>query len=292
MKMFARYLPAVALFGALLAFAGCTTQTARAGSSRGNYQVAVIESSKGLQLTTEQVAEIRASALNYLKENGLTGGGEYVVKINLTPGNPEATDQWVVLRISSLPTRTYTLLAAYPGPDDSYPFDNSYYYGRANYRYAGLPQFGYYDPFDYGYNNNDYLGGGYTSPGSPPRNHRPDYKPGDHDNRPPVTHTRWEANPNQPDSGRTHSGDYQPRADAPRTWNHDRPTDRDSGSSGSGHGNSGGHTRTESSAGSGGSSSGSSSSPPPAPSHSAPEPAPRSEPARQTEKGETQYQPR
>ena len=266
MKTLARYLSTAVALGALLAFAGCTTQTARAVPSRTNYQVTVVESSKDLKLTEQQAAEIRSSAVAYLKENGLSRGGEFFVKVNLTPGSPEETDRWVVLRISSLPTRTYTLLAVYPGPDDSYPFD--YYRFNGSYRYAGFGGYGYYDPFDYG--SSGYYGGGYPSPTPPPHHSKPgdkdNHKPGDNDNHPPATHTRWDPN--------------SPHPDTPRTWDRDHSSDNNSGSRWSGHRNSEGSSSSgsgsSSSSGSGsysGSSSGSSYSPPPAPSYSPP-PAP------------------
>ena len=215
MKTIVRYLSAAATLGALLIFSGCdTVRTARAVPSRIDYQVTVVEKSKGPELTPQQVAELRASALNYLAENGLNRGGEYLLKVSLTPGQPEDTDQWVVLRISSTPARTYTLLAAYLGPGDFYPYD---FY---NYGYPGYSRYGYYDPFDCGYGKAGYL----PSAPVPPRDH----KPGDKDKHPPATHTRWDGNRPNPD--RPHSTDH-------RDDGRDQPNDSNTGSSRSGHGN-------------------------------------------------------
>ena len=247
MKILVRFPSAAATLGALLIFPGCdTVRTAQAVPSRMGGQVTVVEKSKGLELTPQQVTELRDSALNYLAESGLNRGGEYLLNVNLTPGQPEDTGQWVVLRISSTPARTYTLLAAYPGPGDFYPYD---FY---NYGYPGYSRYGYFDPFDYGYGKAGYR----PSAPVPPREH----KPGDKDKHPPATHTRWDGNRPIPD--RPHPPDY-------RNDGRDRPNDCDIGSSRSGHGK-GDSSSTPRPA----------YDPPPAPVRA--EPAPRSEPTPQT----------
>lgn len=239
MKAFARYLSAAAVLGALLVFTGCTTTTtARTGASGRTYQIAVVESSKGLAITPQLMTELRDSVAKYLNDEGLTRDGEYVVKVNLTPGVPEDTGQWVVLRINSTPARTYTLLAAYPGVDDYYPYE---FHGYYNYSDAGYLPYGYYDPLGYGYGYG--YGGGYFPVGPvSPR----DRRPGDNNNHPPVARTHWDNNRPDPDHPRS-NGPERPRpndsrthTDNPRGDGRDRTHDNNTGSSWSGHGNGGG----------------------------------------------------
>lgn len=274
MKTLTRYFPAAAFFGALLAFSGCdTVRTAQAVPRRPDYQIAVVETSRGLELSPRQMLDLRASAVNYLAENGLTRGGEYLVRIDLTPGVPAETDQWVVIRITSTPARTYTLLAAYPGSDDFYPYD---YYGFYNFGYPGFSRNGYYDPFDRGYTKTNY----YPPPVVwPPRDRKPDdrdhkpddkdHKPGDKGNSPPGTHTRWDGN--RPDPDRPRTNDHPPRSNDHGDDGRTRPTDRNTSPTWSGHGGGGSY------------------SPPPAPvqaqpTYSPPPPPPaRSEPPPRTD---------
>ena len=235
MNTLLRYFPAAALLGALLAFAGCdTARTAQAGPRRPDYQIAVVETSQGLELSPRQMLELRASAVNYLAESGLNRGGEYLVRIDLTPGVPAETDQWVVIRITSTPARTYTLLAAYPGSDDFYPYD---YYGFYNYGYPGFSRNGYYDPFDRGFTRTNY----YPPPVVlPPRDRKPDdrdhkpddkgHQPGDRGNSPPGTPTRWDGN--RPDPDRPRTDDDRTHRPHPRNDNGSRPHDNDGGAGG------------------------------------------------------------
>jgi hypothetical protein len=247
----ARFATVAAALGALLLFSGCfTTKTARMESPRDAYQLSVVDKSTDLEVTPQLLADLRGSVLKYLNEEGYTREGEYLVKVNLTPNLPEDAGQWVVVRVDSLPVRTYTLLAAYPGADDYYPFDFRGYY---DYGYPTFARYGYYDPFDY------YYGGNIAPPPAPPRHD----KPGDRDNHPPTTHNRGDdRTPNsdrRPDNHRPRPEDnhprpdnYHPRSDNPRS--DDRSNWRDRG------------PRPESS----GQSGGGSYSPPPAPSYSPP----------------------
>lgn len=290
MNTFARYASLAAALSALLITSGCfTTESAGTVPARVDYQITVVDNSKGLQLTKEQAAEIRASAVNYLKENGLTQGGEYLVRVSLTPDRPEETEQWVVLRISNVPARTYTLLGAYPASDDLYPYD---FYGFYNYGFPSFARYGYYDPMGYGYG----YGGSYFPPGNwPDWNH----KPRDYPKHPPGTHTRWDGNrpnpdqppgpdcqpdPNKPkkrdrtDYDRPRAGDNQPHRPYPAGEPRQRPRNRDDDSSWSGRNhNSGQGDPRPSTAGSA-----PAYNPPPAPVQSAPSnnpPPARAEPA-------------
>lgn len=231
MKTLMRYFTAAAALGVLLVLSGCfTTNAARNGPGRPIPQFTVVESSPGLEMTPQLLADLRESVTAYLKQEGLTRDGEYVVKVNLMPDQPEDTGQWVVLRISTKPTRTYTLLAAYPGSDDYYPYD---FHGYDYYGLPGYYRYGYYNPLDFGYDY--YYGGSYFPPvPGTPRAH----PPRDRDNRPPATHTRWDTN--RPDPGRPRTDTNQPRPNHPRGGDRDQPRDHNPGSPRGRHGDGGG----------------------------------------------------
>ena len=234
MNALARQVSIAAILSALLFLTGCsTTGTARRTPAKAPPQFSVVDSSPGLELTPELLADLRRSVAIYLKEEGYGQAGEYLVKVNLTPGKPVDAGQWVVVRITSQPTRTYTLLAAYPGADDFYPYDH---YGYYNYGYAGFARYGYYDPLDFGWGY-----GGYYAPFpvSPPRVHQPGDKRPDHQ---PGTRTRWDGNRpdnNRPDHNRPDNS--RPRPSYPRNDDsRDRPRDHNPGGSWSDRGNGGG----------------------------------------------------
>jgi len=216
MKTNVRYLSATAALGAALVFSGCTTQTARGPRVEPVAEFAVVESSTNKELTPEQLVELRQAVINYLHSQGLEGNRLYYVKVSFPQANPDDEPQWAVVRIGILPSHTYTVLAAYPGRDDYYPYDY-YRYGSYNPAYSGFSRWGYYDPFDYNY-------GGYSRP-VPPRDqgkpHQPDGKP-DH---PPGTRTRWDnaprTNPDQP-----RSNAYPPRTANPERWARERNENR------------------------------------------------------------------
>lgn len=227
MKTIVRYLSAATALGAALVFSGCTTPTARGPRVESVAEFTVVESSTDKELTPEQLVELRQAVINYLHSQGLEGNRLYYVKVSFPPANPEDEPQWAVVRIGNLPSQTYTVLAAYPGRDDYYPYDY-YRYGYYNPAYAGFSRWGYYDPFDYNY-------GGYSRP-VPPRDrdhdhgkpHQPDGKP-DH---PPATRTRWDNTPRpNPDQPRTNA--YPPRTANPERWARERSENR------------GGYTRSE-----------------------------------------------
>jgi hypothetical protein len=236
MNTTARLLPIAAILSALLVWPGCsTTSTARRTPAKAPVQVTVVESSKGLELTPELLADLRRSVAKYLAEQGYGQEGEYLVKVNLTPDQPEEKGQWVVMRITNQPARTFTLLAAYPGADDFYPYDH---YGYYNYGYPSYARYGYYDPLDFGWGY-----GGYYPPATvtPPRAHQPGDK---RDPRPPGTRTRWDGNRpdnNRPDHSRP--DDSRPRPSYPRNDDtRGRPRDYNPGGSGSGHGGGGSYS--------------------------------------------------
>lgn len=244
MKTIVRYLSVAAVLGAAWAFSGCTTQTAKAPRVEPVAEFTVVESSTEKELTPAQLAELREAVVNYLRSQGLRSSQLYYVKVSFPSANPEDEPQWAVVRIGNFPSQTYTVLAAYPGRDDYYPYDY-YRHGYYNPAFSGFTRWGYYDPFDYNY-------GGYARPVPPRHDHDrpkhprpPDGKP-DH---PPGTRTRWD-NPPRPDAGQPRTNAYPPRTANPERWARERPESR------------GGHSRAEPSNSSSG---GRSYSPPPEP---------------------------
>ncbi len=148
MKTIVRYLSAALALGPALVFSGCTTQTAKGPRVESVAEFTVVESSTEKELTPEQLVELREAVINYLHSQGLKGNGLYYVKVRFPPVDPAGEPQWAVVRIGNIPAQTYTVLAAYPGRDDYYPYDY-YRYGYYNPAYAGFSRWGYYVPFDY-----------------------------------------------------------------------------------------------------------------------------------------------
>jgi len=245
MKTIVRYLSAAAALGAVFFFSGCTTRTAKAPRVEPVAEFTVVESSTEKELTPAQLVELREAVINYLHSQGLRSNQLYYVKVSFPAAKPEDEPQWAVVRIGNFPSQTYTVLAAYPGRDDYYPYDY-YRHGYYNPAFASFSRWGYYDPFDYNY-------GGYSRP-VPPRDpgkpHQPDGKP----DRPPGTRHRWD-NPPRTDGDQPRTNAYPPRTAKPERWARERADDR------------GGYTRGEP----GGSSSGGRTpSPPPERSYTPP----------------------
>lgn len=204
---------AVALSAGLF-LAGCTTTVSRAPRQQPVVDFAVVESSTEKELTPAQLAALRATVLAYLREQGLSGGRTYYVKVEFPAANPADEPQWAIVRINNLSTQAYTVIAAYPGSDDYYPYD----YGRSGYShggYTGFTRYGYHDPYHH-------------DPGkySPPRIHydhpKPD-QPAHKRNHPPGTHTRWDRHPRtDSDQPRRH---HPPRAENPEQRGRNRSDD-------------------------------------------------------------------
>jgi hypothetical protein len=222
MKKLARMVAMAVALGAALMFSGCSTRTAKAPQSRAKpvMDFAVVESSTEKELTPAQLAELRAAVVNYLEEQGYRENQVYFVRVSFPAENPAEEPQWAVVRISNLPGRTYTVLAAYPGADDYYPYAYDFYRnGYYNPAFSGFSRWGYYDPFDYNY-------GGYTPRPVPPRDYVKPDKPGDKPNHPPGTRTRWDGTPRpQPDEPRGNV--TPPRTPTRERWNRERPENAD-----------------------------------------------------------------
>ncbi len=216
MKTLVRYLSAAAALGAAFFLSGCTTQTARGPRVEPVAEFTVVESSTEKELTPAQLVELREAVVKYLHSQGLRSNQLYYVKVSFPPANPEDEPQWAVVRIGNFPSQTYTVLAAYPGRDDYYPYDY-YRHGYYNPAFAGFSRWGYYDPFDYNY-------GGYSRP-VPPRDHGKPHKPDGKPDHPPGTRTRWDNTPRpNPDQPRTNA--YPPRTANPERWARERSENR------------------------------------------------------------------
>lgn len=226
MNTHVRYVSAVALLGACLVFAGCNTKSSQAPRPRVVEEFAVVESSTDKELTSAQLAELHTAVSRYLKQQGLVDNRFYYVKVTFPQANPGEPEQWAIVRVGTTTARTYQVLAAYPGPDDRYPYD--YHYYRAGYStgyfpgYAGFSNWGYYDPYDYNYG---YYSGPYQP--VPPRDHNKPDRP-DRPDYPPAARNRWEHTP-RGDSDQPRN--YPPRTANPERWARDR-ADHDRGSGG------------------------------------------------------------
>jgi|GEM_PF-2038996 len=219
MKYPRRFITAV-LVAATMVLAGCATRTARVERTHVVEDFTIVDSSSSKELSPAQLAELRQAVINYLQEQGFTGHQVYYVKVEFPAADPAKEAQWAIVRIGRPATSTYTVVAAYPGPDDFYPFG---YYGFSG-GYGQYARYDYYDPFDYRYGNA-------SRPYFPltPRKHEPDGKP----DNPAGTHTRWNNPPrNHPDEPR--DGVTPPRPADPdhRTRNRDRDHNYDRTQSG------------------------------------------------------------
>lgn len=203
MKPSVRFALATAAVGAGLFLSGCTTTVSQAPQPKPLVEFTVVESSTQQELTPAQLDELRESVIAYLRDNGLTGNRVYLVKVNFATANPDELPQWVIVRIGNISARTFQVLAAYPGADDSYPYDH-YRLGYYSPGHYGISRYGYNDP--YYYDSGKYL------PPVPPRVHpQPDDR-NDKPDHPPTPRTRWDRTPR---TGSDQPGRHHP----PRTEN-------------------------------------------------------------------------
>jgi hypothetical protein len=198
MNTLVRLLSAVAALGAAFSFAGCANQTSRTSRVKVVEEFSVVESSTEKELTPAQVADLRKAVANYLREKGLTDGRSYYVRVTFPSADPAEEPQWAVVRISGEAAPTYTVIAAYPGRDDYYPYDfypAGYSYGNYYPGYGSFAGWGIYDPFDYNY--------GYAHR-PVPRDHGKADQPGKKPDHPPGAWTRWN-NPPRDDGDESHT---------------------------------------------------------------------------------------
>ena len=220
MKTLAQLVCAMAAVGGVLFVTGCTTaessrhtaRTVRARQVGTASEFTVIDSSFQRNLTPQEMSQLREGVDKYLESQGVARGGQYYVRVDFAAATPDTPADWVVVKVISQPTSTYTLIAAYPaiGPDDYYPYAFSYNEG---YGYWGS-SYGFYEPPVY-YPANYHPR---PSPGTPHRRDGDEDKRGDHRNGDKDNHPR-SGTPTRYDSPREHNNDashrnYQP--DNPR----------------------------------------------------------------------------
>lgn len=166
MKNIARFVTMAAILDSTLILSGCSSRMAKRPQLKVVEEFSIVESSTSQELTPDQIVDLRKAVISYLQEQGLTNNRIYYARVTFPAANPDEEPQWAVVRIGNFPAQTFTVLAAYPGPDDCYPYD----YYRMGYHggYSGFTRWGYYDPFDYNY-------GHYSGRARYPRD---DHKPG------------------------------------------------------------------------------------------------------------------
>ncbi len=226
MNTLVRFVSAAAMLSTAFFVSGCVTHTSRAPRAKVVEEFTVVESSTEKELTPGQIADLRQAVANYLRAQGLTDGRTYYVKVSFPAQNPDEDPQWAVVRIGGQAAQTYTVVAAYPGRDDYYPYEfYSSRYSYANYYpgYGGFSRWGYYDPFDYNY-------GYYNRPTSRDRDHTKPDKPDKPDDpkakpRPPGPRNRWDNPPGKDDD--QPRGNLPRRPPDPQRWTRERTDPRD-----------------------------------------------------------------
>lgn len=131
---------------------GCVSQSSSYRRQPAN-DFEVVETSTKRELTTREMAYLRAKVADYLVQQGETGSGDYYVKIYLGEDEGVQKGDWVVVRFTRYPSTQFSQLASYP--TTTYPS-----YPHYNYDYLPLGWFGfsalsfryYEDPYYYGYN--------------------------------------------------------------------------------------------------------------------------------------------
>ena len=69
-------------------------------------EFAIVESSTEKELTPAQVADLRQAVADYLREQGLSDGRTYYVKVTFPSTNPDEEPQWAIVGIGSQGERT------------------------------------------------------------------------------------------------------------------------------------------------------------------------------------------
>lgn len=130
---------------------GCAS---RSSSYRGQpaNDFEVVETSTKRELTTREMAYLRAKVADYLVQQGETDSGDYYVKIYLGEDTGVQSGDWVVVRFTRYPAAPRSQLASYP--TTTYPSYSLYNYDYLPFGWFGFSalSFRYYDdPFHYGY---------------------------------------------------------------------------------------------------------------------------------------------
>lgn len=222
---------------------GCVNQASSAYRAQPANDFEIVETSTKRQLTTRELAYLRAKVAEYLTQKGETGSGDFYVKIYL--GEEEGVDkgEWVVVRYTRYPSTRFSMMASYP--TTSYPSYPSYSYDYYPFGWYGLSTFSfryYDDPSYYGYSryhpqwHHPRYSGHWRD-----RDRRPDHRDHDRDDdrkddrlrtdyRPSgglkpsfvpsaQDRTRWTGTPPAFDARRRGSGaDISPRDDSRPNW--------------------------------------------------------------------------
>lgn len=154
----------------------------------------VVETSINRELTTRELAHLRAKVADYLAQQGETGSGVYYVKIYLSEDAGVEKGDWVVVRFTGYPSAQLTVVDAYP--TTTYPTYLYYDYDYLPFGWFGFSalSFLYFDdPYHYG------------SAGYYPRWSHPRY----------TSHWR--------DPDRDRDQDRKTARDKDRHWDRDRP---------------------------------------------------------------------
>lgn len=231
MKTIARYVWAIAALGGILLISGCTTAHTNPRTVRTRHiapvnDFAVVESSTDRELSPQEMSQLHDAVVKYLESEGMMGRkGEYFVRVDFTPENSGGQGEWVIVKITNIPSSTYTLIAAYPaiGSDDYYPPDYVY---DAGFTYWDMP-YGYYDPSGY-YPGNNHRRLGPLTPHRPDGNKPGVHQPRDKDNDPRGTHARHDGRPDRNDG--TPGRDSRPRNTGYTPRSSDSGGSRDHGS--------------------------------------------------------------
>jgi hypothetical protein len=135
-----------------LAFAGLGSGCASSPQPVAYHQPAqdfeIVESSAPRALTDSELAEVRSSVAAYLDREGATDGGDYFLKVYLTPENADAASEWVVVRFTRYTAQRVAVVNSYPYNDLLYSPYYSYDLYPYGYGCVSRISFQYYvDPF-------------------------------------------------------------------------------------------------------------------------------------------------
>src|SRR5262249_44403173 len=117
MKTLLRVIGFSAALGAAFFSAGCsstTTRTTRVKAPPLRFEMTLVESSTDRQLSPAEMEQVRPGAVNCLASQKDLVPGDYYVRVNFTPDASDANGDWAIVRLTSRPEPTYSLVAAYP----------------------------------------------------------------------------------------------------------------------------------------------------------------------------------
>lgn len=152
MKISFRIGTLVLVLGFAVLLSGCVTQPTYSGQRvRSARDFEVVETSTKRTLSTREMVHLKEKVEDYLEQEGVTGTGDYYVKIFLGEEEGVAEGEWVVVRYTKEPAVRFSLLASNPGYYD--PYYSTYAYDHFPFPYYGFTRlsFQYYDYPYYGY---------------------------------------------------------------------------------------------------------------------------------------------